>query len=205
VTEVRPEFSTRVATAQDAAALATVLGRAFREDPVMAWIHPNPDDRERRVSALFYALAERIHLRHRWSEIAEAEDPLGGALWDPPGEWRVGIRRTLAVLPSLTHALGGSTARALQVSSAFERVHPRRPHAYLAYLGTTPDAQGIGVGSTLMHRALERIDAARLPAYLESSDEANVGYYERFGFRVVGAIHLPFGPRVPTMWRDRAR
>jgi len=33
----------------------------------------------------------------------------------------------------------------------------------------------------------------------------NVGYYQRFGFRVVGDIALPGGPHVPTMWRPAAR
>ncbi len=49
---------------------------------------------------------------------------------------------------------------------------------------------------------LARIDTAQMPAYLESSNEANERRYESVGFENVGDFVLPGGgPRVTTMWR----
>ena len=50
---------------------------------------------------------------------------------------------------------------------------------------------------------LAAIDAAGMPAYLESTNPANVDRYRRVGFEPVGEFALPLdGPSVTTMWRD---
>ncbi|PJJ72972.1 acetyltransferase (GNAT) family protein [Diaminobutyricimonas aerilata] len=192
----------RPATRDDVPQLAAALGAAFQTDPVMSWIYPDPGHRARRVAPMFEVLARRFHLRHGHTQVAtDGARTLGGAMWDPPEHWQVGAVRTLLALPQAVAAMGGATGRGLAVTNAFEAVHPYEPHFYLAYIGARPEAQGRGVGSTLMRFALAEADRLRMPAYLESSDEANVGYYERFGFRVVGEVRLPHGPLVPTMWR----
>jgi hypothetical protein len=43
------------------------------------------------------------------------------------------------------------------------------------------------------------------PAYLESSKESNVGYYETFGFAVTREIRIPGGPALWPMWRPPRR
>ena len=56
-----------------------------------------------------------------------------------------------------------------------------------------------------MRSRLARCDAARLPAYLESSKERNVPFYERHGFRVTGELTIPGGgPTLWLMWRNPA-
>lgn len=53
-----------------------------------------------------------------------------------------------------------------------------------------------------MRSRLDRCDAEHAPAYLESSNPANIGYYQRFGFEVTGEIVLPDGPSLWPMWRQ---
>lgn len=54
-----------------------------------------------------------------------------------------------------------------------------------------------------MKAGLDRADAEHAPAYLESSKESNVPYYERFGFEVTRAIVIPGGgPTLWGMWRQ---
>jgi ribosomal protein S18 acetylase RimI-like enzyme len=89
------------------------------------------------------------------------------------------------------------------VLSTIEQAHPRQPHWYLAVLGTDPLHQGRGIGTALMAPVLERCDEEGLPAFLESSKESNVPYYERFGFRVERELKLGKGaPSVWPMWRE---
>jgi len=49
---------------------------------------------------------------------------------------------------------------------------------------------------------LERCDAERAAAYLESSNEKNVPLYRRHGFEVTGEVVTHLGPRAWLMWRD---
>ena len=46
------------------------------------------------------------------------------------------------------------------------------------------------------------IDGTGEAAYLESTNPANVGFYERFGFRVMDEIDVPGSSPVTTMWRE---
>jgi predicted N-acetyltransferase YhbS len=69
-------------------------------------------------------------------------------------------------------------------------------------IGSDPTVRGQGFGQDLMRSRLDRCDAEHAPVYLESSNPANVPYYERFGFEATGEIPLPDGgPVMWPMWR----
>jgi hypothetical protein len=58
-------------------------------------------------------------------------------------------------------------------------------------------------GMNLMAEDLASIDAEGMPAYLESSNPANLGRYESLGFSAMGEFKLPDDvATVTTMWRD---
>ncbi len=105
--------------------------------------------------------------------------------------------------PMLQQLLGAGAARVLATLDAFDAAHPHdEPHFYLSLLGTDPAHYGHGYGLGLLAENLRIVDAQGMPAYLESSNPANVPLYERYGFRQLGAFELPGGgPTVPTMWR----
>jgi ribosomal protein S18 acetylase RimI-like enzyme len=92
-----------------------------------------------------------------------------------------------------------------QLAVGYHRIdalHPRDPHLYLSVLGVDPSAQRTGLGSRLLEPGLERCDREGVPAYLESSKEANVPFYERHGFRVTDEVAMPRGPKLWLMWRE---
>ncbi|WP_232665947.1 GNAT family N-acetyltransferase [Pseudonocardia sp. TRM90224] len=184
-------------------AVAQVLTRAFADDPVISWILPDPATRERRLRGLFDVQLRHFHATN--AGVLSAGDPAapaGAAIWEPPGH-PMRLPAMLRALPGVLSSTGRDGFRRVRtILSRFGAVHPHRPHWYLGYLGTDPDQQGTGVGSALMRPTLAYCDATGLPAYLESSDEKNVGFYERFGFVVTGEVRLPDGPRVPLMWRE---
>jgi GNAT superfamily N-acetyltransferase len=84
----------------------------------------------------------------------------------------------------------------------FAQTRPSERHWYLSLLATDPACRGQGVGMALVQQQLETVDAAHLPAYLESTNPTNVARYERAGFEMVGYFDLPNGPRVDRMWRS---
>jgi RimJ/RimL family protein N-acetyltransferase len=65
------------------------------------------------------------------------------------------------------------------------------PHWYLAIVGVEPAARGRGLAGQILRPMLDRLDADRLPAYLETGNPRNLTYYPRFGFEVVGAVENP--------------
>ena len=72
-----------------------------------------------------------------------------------------------------------------------ERKHPKEPHYYLEFVGTTPAAQGTGMGTKVIAPMCERADAEGVGMYLESSKESNVPFYARFGFEVRETLEAP--------------
>jgi ribosomal protein S18 acetylase RimI-like enzyme len=187
----------------DLSATVATLARAFDEDPVMRWIFPDERMRRRRLPS-FFASSLRGTLRPGGAEVAVLQGRvLGAAIWLPPGAWRPPLWRQLLALPGVALRLGSRMPVASTTYGALLRVHPDRPHWYLSGIGTDPPAQGTGVGSDLMRSRLIHCDADRLPAYLESSNERNVPFYERHGFSVIGELSIPDGgPTLWLMWRD---
>lgn len=190
----------RQATDGDIRPLATVLARAFHDDPVMTWLFGDrPGPRLRRLRRWFASEARR-HRRH--GQVLVGDGYQGAAFWDPPGLWKSSWREMLRAAPVMVPAVGPRIPRAIKAFDLIERAHPREHHWYLSVLGTDPPHQGRGVGTALVDPVLARCDREGLGAYLESSKPQNIPYYERFGFGVTGQLDLPSGPPVWPMWRD---
>lgn len=187
-------------------AVAT-LARAFADDPVMAWIYPDELMRHRQLPRFFAVTMRGASLRHAGTEILVAgDDVLGAAIWVPPEAWIPSPWQQIAALPGFAWALRSRITVANATYAAILRAHPYQPHWYLSGIGTDPLAQGSGVGSALMRSRLTRCDAAGLPAYLESSKESNVPFYEHHGFRVTRELTIPGGgPTLWLMWREAMR
>ena len=68
-----------------------------------------------------------------------------------------------------------------------------QPCWYLNAIGVEPSQQGTGLGTALLDFMLRRVDEDALPSFLDTSLPDNLGYYERFGFRVTAESTLPNG------------
>jgi GNAT superfamily N-acetyltransferase len=209
----------RRASDADVPELARMLARAFLDDPVASWAW-RPD--ELRLAALERFQAVRLRQLLAGNEVWTTDRLSCAALWATPGAWHMSLRETATFVPCFLHPR--LLARMPLVALGWEkleRAHPQRPpHLYLGVLGTDPVAQGQGLGSAVLAGVLEQCDRERIgapgesfaeeqhnryggmPAYLESSKESNVPFYERFGFRVVGEHRLTRGPKMWLMWRD---
>ena len=185
----------RTATAQDVPALAAMLARAFYDDPVSEFAHPRARSRERRIAFFFRGRLQALVGEELCFCDAERR---GCALWAPPDRWQPTTREGLRLLRLVNHR----TPQLVIGFSHIERAHPRRPHYYLSVLGVEPAAQGQGLGSRLLAPMLERCDSEGVGAWLESSKERNVPFYERHGFRVSEEMRFPGGPPLWLMWRD---
>lgn len=198
VAAVAPSVEVRPARPADIAPVSASLARAFEDDPVMEWLFP-ARNRLRRLER-FFAVEAGFSLRK--GTAYTAVDHAGAALWMPPGQWKVGAAQMIRTAPTMIRLLGSHLFTALAGLGVIERAHPGAPHFYLSVLGTDPARQGHGVGGAAMRPVLDRCDHDGLGAYLESSKEVNISYYERFGFEVTAELQMPKGPKVWGMWRD---
>src|SRR5882724_3312526 len=191
----------RVAERDDVAAIAETFAGAFFDDPVWGWAFG--DARRRLVrQAAFWRLLLDGGLDHRWVWTTSQHE--SASLWIPPGCAELPEPHASRLLPLVTELLGTRGAIVLEVFDRFEQAHPDDvAHFYLSVLATHPDHRGAGIGMALLRANLALIDAAAMPAYLESTNPVNVARYELVGFEVCGAFDLPGdGPRVTTMWRE---
>lgn len=183
----------RRATEADIPAMAAVLARAFARDPFFSWLAGVAPERNMRMRIGWTGILRHASagLRETWT----TDEVTGVALWLPPGRGAASFIGSLRLMPSLARLTGWGRLR--EVSAATElleqrrRAHVAAPHWYLSALGVDPDRQRQGIGTALLTTILERADADRMPAYLETATAHNVLLYERHGFEVVEELILP--------------
>ncbi len=187
-------------TRGDVDAVALSLARAFHDDPVKLHLTGGATLSERRVAPFFRAF-QQMQLAH--GHVYTTPDCGAGAIWAPPGHWKVPFTSILRHSPTFLRLYGRRFLPNLQVLADMEKLHPTDPHYYLEIIGTDPQHQGKGYGTALMVPMVERADTEGVGMYLESSKESNVAFYGRFGFVVRETLdHRQNGPRMWLMWRD---
>ena len=188
----------RKANPDDVRELAGALADAFYDDPIFGWLMPDDHTRLARLQRFYTIELRHVGLArgHAWT----SNELHGAAISAPPGAWRVPPRVMLAQ----GALFGRYLARAAILLPAIELRHLREPHYYFAHIGVTPQAQGKGLGSTLMRPTLDRCDQEELPAYLEASSERSAALYERLGFRITRELRVAGSPPLRLMVRPPA-
>lgn len=178
-----------------------LLANAFDREPFADWF-VRRDARRAERFLRFFDVHWRLAMPH--GEVYTAQERQGTALWIPPGRWKANLWDELLYLPDMLWMTGirALLAKADAVHLA-EQHHPTGPHYYSLALGTLPEFRRQGIGSALMQPILSRCDASKLPAYLETTSEPNVLFYEHHGFQVREIFQLPRdGPKAWLMWRE---
>jgi ribosomal protein S18 acetylase RimI-like enzyme len=186
----------RKATKADLDVVARTLGRAFADDPVWLWVMGSRTDMARRTGRLMAALAKDAIATHDTVLMSNSGEAV--AVWVPPGDSHISLIDQLKLAPATVRALGLRELRKIPALTAMDKLHPKVPHWYLMILGADPNHQRSGFGRMLVEPMLERADDDGVVAYLESSKEANVPYYRRFGFEVTR--EQPIAPGGPMLW-----
>ena len=187
----------RKARPDELGGLAAVLARAFYDDPPIRWVITD-DGRRRKLLERSFGL----YLRKLWFKqdaCYTTGNVVGAAVWELPGQWKVGVLGQLRLLPSMARINVRLLRRVLRALVALESNHPVEPHYYLPLVGVEPEWQGQGLGTALMRPIVERCDDEKMPAYLEATTPRNRALYERHGFEVTEQFSL--GPGSPPLWR----
>lgn len=180
--------------------LGLLLGEAFQDDPLWAWISPDPARRSAHLGRLF---AQLIRRRVEHGSAWTTDQLAGAAVWAEPGQWRTRLGEQVRMAVPMIRTVGLTSLRSrLEALARLEHLHPDEPHWYLEVLGADPSRRGQGIGSALIRPGLERCDEQGMPAYLESSKHENLAFYGRFGFEPLDEVRLHRdAPPIWPMWR----
>jgi ribosomal protein S18 acetylase RimI-like enzyme len=186
---------------------AAVLAEAFMADPGWRAIAPRRDPAARRMLRRYFRGATTRAIRFGGGvEAATREGAVigvaigyGAECWPPPARsfpyeaWGVIL------------AGPGPTWRGLVGDSKLEAAHPPGPHAFLHTLGIDPAHQRSGAGTALVESLIAHHDDGGTPIHLTTANPANLPYYRRFGFDVIGKATLPRGVPMWSLFRPAAR
>jgi ribosomal protein S18 acetylase RimI-like enzyme len=188
----------RVTAPSDAEQAIAAIVLAFSTDPAARWSYPDPHQYLTHFPRIVRAFGGKAFAHGTGYHVSGFG---GAALWLPPGI-QPDEEALAAVLKSSVAA-----ERQAAVFAVFEQMgrhHPHEPHWYLPLIGVDPVHQGKGFGSALLQHALRQCDRDHTPAYLESTNPANIPLYERHGFRVLATIQVGSSPPISPMLRAAA-
>lgn len=189
-----------VAGPRDLDTVADVVTAAFEPLKVIQDLVPDPVER-RDVTRGWYRLHIEHAIRRGCGEVVMTEDRNAVAVWfDRTGK----ITDPHDYDSRLTDIAGDHLPRFEHLDKVMDANHPREPHWYLLFLATRPGWQSQGLGSTLMNYTHARLDALRIPAYLEATGIENRDLYRRNGYMDMSppTIAVSDGTELYRMWRD---
>ena len=177
---------------------AGVLANAFAEAPRFNYLLQGDARRQPKLT-WYWGAVIRACIQSGWTVQVVGGDARSTvravAIWEPPQQVSHSI---------LTLVRSGLIAAPLRLGlSAYRRrralgrllaeLDPPHPCWYLDTIGVEPSEQRTGLGTALLSTMLLKIDEQALPSFLDTSAPNNLGYYERFGFRVTAESSLPNG------------
>jgi ribosomal protein S18 acetylase RimI-like enzyme len=190
------------ATSEDFPRISGCLAEAFFDDPIAVFLFPNERARRARLSSLYRFVLAAMSSHGR---VVMDRDARGAAIWQAPSPPTAGPVEEAIGKVMLAAVLRSASVRAMALNRAATEAQPAEGYWYLGILGTAPAHQGSGIASALMTPTLAHCDEMGLRAYLESSKQDNIPFYERHGFRVTGEVRIEDGPLLWPMIRPPAQ
>lgn len=196
-------YRVEAAKASDGPALVEVLAESFEGYAWTSWIVPAEQHGDR-LRALFALTVTDVALPHGDVWVARGpgrdEAVVGGIVVlrpdrpVPPHVWET-------VSEAEAQVLGDRAGVANEAEAACVGLRPTGPHLNVATMGVHPAHRRRGVALALLEPVLALADRLEVPAYLETSSEANVALYRQAGFSMSGQVGIPGGG--PSVWAMR--
>ena len=176
---------------------AQTLARAFFNYPLLKYYYPND---EKRKKIAYYFIASSVFSGIKSGMVYTTSIKMEGvAVWVSSDRYPKSMLDSIRSIPlSISFGLFSNGIYKMKavgdhIDSVKARLAPAR-HMFLQTLGVDPIHQGKGYAGKLLTPMLIRLDEDKLPCYLETLDEKNVGLYEHFGFKLLDESAIPGTP-----------
>ncbi|MEK6216215.1 MAG: GNAT family N-acetyltransferase [Boseongicola sp.] len=189
------ELTIRSASFDDEELVGALLTVSFADDPFVRWILPDPRK---------FVADSHSHPRRAYASAFESEtvhvvgNNAGAAVWLPPGsKKRNQSEETAPPDNGVDPGMPPEFAELMAQSAAY---CPTEPHWYLGLIAVDPIHRGKRVGTKLLQHGLGLCDRDGVPAYLESTNAANLALYQRAGFELLAKVQVGQSPaRYPML------
>lgn len=173
---------------------AETLSSAFEDYSFFTFLLPEKVKRKEKLLGLFEGL-ERYGLRYGYVQ-ASSLNFEGVAIWLNSEIMKMSLISYIRCgFFKVIRKLGlKATMRYLKILDFMTELHKKHmpePHWHFAYLGVSPENQRKGYGAFLIEEMLKYSKSDNWPYYLETAEEKNIDFYERFGFKLVESVKLP--------------
>lgn len=171
-----------------------MLTRAFFDDPKLTHLIPEITAKKELSRYLFeFELQYGMNYGDVYATSPAVE---GVAVWLPSSKSEVTFWRAFrSGGMRLQKQLGKKIMdRLMSFSLAVDALHKKHapyPHYYLFFIGVDPAYQKKRVAGRLITPMLGWLDMQKLPCYLHTQNEKNIGLYEHYGFQVIEQRVLP--------------
>lgn len=165
-----------------------VVSYSMRDNPVNVHAFGIEDAGQRALSLVrfFKPVLRGLHKRGMIKGAFRDNALVGVCGMAQPGWCQPTLLEKTEVLPSLVCGNPMGTAiRVLRWTAEWARRDLTRLHWHLGPVAVDPDLQGQGIGGAMLSAFCERTDQEHTLAYLETDKLENVGFYQKFGFRVI--------------------
>ncbi|MCD9024729.1 GNAT family N-acetyltransferase [Cohnella silvisoli] len=190
---MRTSYRVSKLTKSDKSIFVSLMSEAFARDPLFLHLFGDPelDSKARNsVTAFVSFMFDKSFLLHEevWGSF-ENEKLLGAYIVEKPHASKlqnmIGGLLLIGRLIPLFFLMSGKTLSRLNSYMRITRsAAPPLPHHYLIMIGVKPDAQGKGIGKSLLQHLLNTTDADKKSqgVALDTENIQNVNLYRRFGF-----------------------
>jgi ribosomal protein S18 acetylase RimI-like enzyme len=185
-----------------------MLTRAFFDDPKLTHLIPDITTKKELSRYLFeFELQYGINYGDVYTTSPAVE---GVAVWLPSAKSEITFWRAFRSGGMVLQKRLGKQImdRLMSFSTEIDVLHKKHapnPHYYLFFIGVDPAYQKKRVASRLITPMLGWLDMQKLPCYLNTQNEHNIGLYEHYGFQVVEQVVLPDSGIVHTAMQRNPR
>jgi GNAT superfamily N-acetyltransferase len=180
----------RKANNEDKKLIVDILTNSFESNQSVNFIVRQDAERVKRISALMdYSFELCFHFGDVW--LSDNREACALILY--PHLKKLSIRAVWLDIKLIFQAIGISgVLKALKRETQIKDVQPNIPKSYLWFIGVNPLAQHSGFGSQLLHEIIDRANFLKLPLYLETSNVANIPWYQSYGFEIYDELDLGY-------------
>ncbi len=187
---------------------ASLLAKAFYDNPAHQYFCPNPD---KRVAQLTWLLGANLNLQLSHGAksfcLVERNNIQAMGYWTDPNLKISLVKKVRAGLLKAPAVLGPKNfLRMMEVSSHIENsilgLSLGRPHKYLNNMVVEERLRGKGLGSKILNQQIDLITKQDPKTFfsLTTQKPENVQFYEKHGFRVVREEHPKDGTGKFANW-----
>ncbi|MBW4512790.1 MAG: GNAT family N-acetyltransferase [Scytonematopsis contorta HA4267-MV1] len=185
--------------------VASILAQSFIDDPSFDFVFGENANKFKALNAFFELFVADAMER---GKIIIAPEEQGACIWYPAEVpiFNEQFEQTLIeIISVVSHSCGSESGKRFEhlVQQVGDK-EPKQTHCEVFFLGLKPEARGKGIGGTLLNPVLNYADTKQVACYLVSSNQRNVSFYERQGFKKYCPIEISDSYSMTGMWRDFA-